>query len=515
MLEEHNRDPEPGEENHRLHRVLTAKDVFAAGLAAIIGTGIFILTGTAAHDFAGPAVILSFVVAALACAIVAFSYAELSSMIPVSGSAYTYTYATMGEIFAWLIGWDLVLEYAVGASAVAVGWSAYLQKVLHSIGVDLPIFFTKAPATVPWFPAALAVIFTVSGIMQIAGYYGKEGKIWQTALGVLALLIGLVAGSYVLTHIESIDLMAVSIIMFLSLWLMKGVKESLTMTSVFVTIKLIVIAIFIALGIGHVDFANMHPFMPFGWSGVFTGASVVFFAYIGFDGVSTLAEECKDPQSDLPKGIIGSLAVSTVLYILVALIAVGAVSYTSLGGAFAAAPLAHVLELLNYSWAVPLLSAGAIAGLTSVLIISILGQSRILMRMSKDGLLPPVFSKISAKSKTPSAGILICAVIIASAAGLLNISELAVLTNIGTLAAFVLVCIGVVVLRKTEPNWPRKFRCPGAPHLPIAGAIASFGLMLFLPGTTWIRFIAWMAIGFVVYFIYSRKRSHLHPHTTS
>ncbi|MBX9673813.1 MAG: amino acid permease [Candidatus Obscuribacterales bacterium] len=488
-----------------LRKVLTARDVFAAGLAAIIGTGIFILTGVAAHDHAGPAVILSFVIASVACAIVAFSYAELSSMIPVSGSAYTYTYATLGELFAWLIGWDLVLEYAVGASCVAVGWSAYLQSVLKTMGLALPAVLSKAPAHVPW-PSVLAAVFCIVG--GIMAYNGGR-KLGNKLLGAAMAAIGLGCGIHAGMHIDSIDVLAIGIVGLLTLFLIRGVRESLKMTSVFVVIKLLVISIFIALGIGHVNPANLVPFMPFGLPGLLTGAAVVFFAYIGFDGVSTLAEECRDPQRDLPKGILGSLAVSTVLYILVALVTVGAVSYTALGGSAAAAPLAHVLELLDYKWAVPLLSVGALAGLTSVLIVSILAQSRVLMRMSKDGLLPPVFSRINAKTGTPRVGLIICAVVIATAAGLLNVSELALLTNIGTLAAFVLVCSGVVILRKKEPAWPRKFRCPGAPYLPIAGAVASFALMLCLPLDSWIRFFVWMGLGLIVYFAYSRKRSLL------
>lgn len=493
-----------------LRKVLTARDVFAAGLAAIIGTGIFILTGVAAHDHAGPAVILSFVIASVACAIVAFSYAELSSMIPVSGSAYTYTYATLGELFAWLIGWDLVLEYAVGASCVAVGWSAYLQSVLKTMGLALPAVLSKAPAHVPW-PSVLAAVFCiVGGIMAYNGGSKLGNKLIGTAMAAVGLGCGIHAGM----HIDSVDVLAIGIVGLLTLFLIRGVRESLKMTSVFVVIKLLVIGIFIALGIGHVNPANLVPFMPFGLPGLLTGAAVVFFAYIGFDGVSTLAEECRDPQKDLPKGILGSLAVSTVLYILVALVAVGAVSYTALGGSAAAAPLAHVLELLDYKWAVPLLSVGALAGLTSVLIVSILAQSRVLMRMSKDGLLPPVFSRINAKTGTPRVGLIICAVVIATAAGLLNVSELALLTNIGTLAAFVLVCSGVVILRKKEPAWPRKFRCPGAPYLPIAGAVASFALMLCLPLDSWIRFFVWMGLGLIVYFAYSRKRSLLQKQQT-
>ncbi|MBU6453030.1 MAG: amino acid permease [Cyanobacteria bacterium REEB67] len=511
-------EDEAANTSHSLSKVLTARDIFVAGLAAIIGTGIFILTGTAAHDFAGPSVILSFILAGMACAIVAFSYAEISSMIPISGSAYTYAYATMGELIAWMIGWDLVLEYAVGASCVAVGWSGYLQSLMAAAGYTLPVYLSKAPAHVPWDNVILAVGGIIFGIVFLAGYFSRNAagrkpsrfppavQLWG---GLAMAAFGLFEGVQVIRHLTSIDLLAVGIVALLSLWLMRGVKETMRMTTVFVAIKLVVIAIFIALGIWHINVANLHPFMPMGWQGMMTGAAVVFFAYIGFDGVTTLAEECKDPQSDLPKGIIGSLVVSTVLYVVVAAICVGAVSYTVLGGTGEAAPLAKVLSLIGDQWAVPLISAGALAGLTSVLLVSILAQSRLFTRMAKDGLMPAVFSTINPKYGTPRLSIAICAIVIAVAAGLLSVSELAILTNIGTLSAFVLVCIGVIVLRKTEPDRPRKFRCPGSPWVPALGALASFALMCCLPGITWIRFAVWMVIGLVIYFCYGRRNSKL------
>lgn len=512
-------DEEASSTGHSLKKVLTARDIFVAGLAAIIGTGIFILTGTAAHDYAGPSVVLSFVLAGMACAIVAFSYAEISSMIPISGSAYTYSYATLGEIVAWMIGWDLVLEYAVGASCVAVGWSGYLQSLLHAAGYSLPAYLSKAPDNVPWSAVILAAGCTIFGILGLATYFtrNEEGRKpsrfsppVQLTGGLALTAFGLFEAVQVVRHLTSVDLLAVLIVAFLSIWLMKGVKETLQMTTVFVAIKLVVITVFIALGILHIDAANFHPFMPMGWHGMMTGAAVVFFAYIGFDGVTTLAEECKDPQHDLPKGILSSLVVSTILYVLVAAIVVGAVSYTVLDGTGEAAPLAKVLDLIGDKWAIPLISAGAIAGLTSVLMVSILGQSRLFMRMAKDGLLPPVFASIHPKHQTPRLSILICAILVAVAAGLLSVNELAILTNIGTLAAFCLVCIGVIILRYTEPDRPRKFRCPGSPWLPALGALASFGLMCALPGLTWIRFAVWMVIGLVVYFAYSRRNSLLH-----
>jgi len=511
-------DQEPEHEGAKLHKVLTARDIFVAGLAGIIGTGIFILTGTAAHDHAGPAVVLSFILAATASAIVAFAYAELASMIPVSGSAYTYAYATMGELIAWLIGWDLVLEYAVGASCVAVGWSAYLQSVLKSAGFALPEYLSHAPAQVPWISVILAVGFVIYGfVLVFSGDAGTafmdrfKAKPWKSFAGVALFGAGAIQTFAVATHLNSIDLPAVLIIAALSLWLVRGIRESMRLTSIFVVIKLIVLAIFIAIGMWHIDSANYTPFMPFGFSGMLTGAAVVFFAYIGFDGVTTLAEECKDPQRDLPKGILGSLTVSTLLYVVTAGIMVGAASYTVLGGDGEAAPLAKVLHLVGANWAVPLVSVGALAGLTSVLFVSILGNSRIMMRMAKDGLLPPVFSQIHPTHRTPWISIVVSLIAVGVSAGLLSVSELAVLTNIGTLAAFVLACLGVIVLRKTDPNHPRKFRCPGSPWLPALGALASFGLMCALPALTWIRFFVWMAIGLVVYFSYGRRNSRLNP----
>ncbi|MBS1993713.1 MAG: amino acid permease [Cyanobacteria bacterium SZAS LIN-3] len=444
-------------EGHRLNRVLTARDVFNSGVAAIIGTGIFVLTGVAAANVAGPGIILSFILAGLACAFVSFAYAELASMIPVSGSAYTYAYATLGEIFAWIIGWDLLLEYAVGASAVASGWSAYFQSILHGLGITLPACIASASAH---------------------GF-------------------------------SSIDLPAVLIVAFINYWLIKGVKHTARMTSVFVIVKLLVVAFFIAVGAFHVDTANYTPFLPFGWSGVLTGAGVVFFAFIGFDAVTTMSEECKDPQKDVPKGVIGSLVVCTLLYVIVAAIMTGAMSYTQLGGAGEGAPMAKVLDHIGFAWASPIVSVGVIAGITSVLIVLLFGQSRIMMRMSKDGLVWPIFGKISKRFQTPTWSIVIWGALVAFTAGCLPISELSELTSIGTLFAFVIVSIGVIVLRVKEPNRPRGFKSPGYPYFPALGAIMSFILMCSLPAITWIRFVIWMAVGLVVYFVYSKQHSRL------
>lgn len=505
-------------EGPKLNKILNARDVFNHGVAAIIGAGIFVLTGVAAAKFAGPGIILSFVAAGIACALVAFAYAELASMIPISGSAYTYAYATLGEMVAWIIGWDLLLEYAVGSSAVAVGWSAYLQHVLKGMGVVLPEYLSKAPAHLPWSSVLLAVGLLVFGVLGLRRAYvnlcKKPANPAGTALSMLCGLpalgltgFGLYQAYTVAVNLTSVDLPAMLIIVFLNFWLIKGVRHTAKMTEIFVIIKLAVIVLFIAIGMWHVDTSNYVPFLPFGWHGVLTGAAIVFFAFIGFDAVTTLAEECKEPKRDMPRGVLGSLAVCTMLYVLVAAIMTGAVAYTALN---TAAPVATVLESIGKTWVVPLISVGAIAGLTSVLIVLLFGQSRIMMRMSKDGLVSPIFGKIHERYRTPSWSIAIMGALAALTAGLLPIGELAELTNIGTLAAFVLVCVGVIVLRRTEPNRPRKFRCPGSPWLPALGALASLGLMLSLPWLTWARFLVWMGIGFVIYVLYGRHNSLEH-----
>lgn len=508
----------------RLHRVLTARDVFNHGVGAIIGTGIFVLTGLAAANIAGPGVILSFVLAGLACAFVSFAYAEQASMIPVSGSAFTYAYATLGELLAWIIGWDLLLEYAVGASAVASGWSAYLQSVLKGVGLHLPAALSVAPPNLPVWQVLATITCLLAGIFLFARAgqtSARDGKTAATeggasgnnivarAGGIALLLLGAYFGYNTVTHLTSIDLPAVLIVGFINFWLVKGVSHTAKMTSVFVIIKLAVVIFFIAVGAFHIDPANYTPFLPFGWSGVLAGAGTVFFAFIGFDAVTTLSEECKDPQKDVPKGVIGSLAVCTVLYVLVAAIMTGAIAYNLLGGAGEGAPMAKVLDNIGLTWATPLVSVGAMAGITSVLVVLLYGQSRIMMRMSKDGLVSPVFGKVSARFHTPVWSILIWGLIVAFSAGLVPIGELAELTSIGTLFAFVIVSIGVIVLRKLEPDRYRGFRCPGFPYVPIAGAVLSFILMLSLPGITWLRFLAWMGLGLVVYVFYSRKNSRL------
>ena len=497
--------PENRDGSPTLQRVLTWRDVLSHGIAAIIGTGIFVLTGVAAHDYAGPGIVLSFAIAGICCGFVSLSYAELASMIPVSGSAYTYAYASLGEVIAFSIGWDLLSEYAFGASAVAVGWSAYLQSALRTIGIHLPAAICHAPDAVPWLPLAGAICLVLSTLMLLKGTQ-------HSTLALIGFFAGAILLACTLEQIKSVDLPAVLIIVAINYWLVKGVTYTARMTAVFVVVKLSVIALFIGLGIWHIQPANFVPFMPFGFHGVLAGASIVFFAFIGFDAVTTLSEECRDPQSAVSKGVKLSLLICTALYIVVAAIMVGSMNYKLLGGTEIAAPMSVVLNYIGYWWATPLVSIGAIAGITSVLIVLLFGQSRIMMKMAQDGLVPGMFGKISRRYRTPRQSILTCGAIIACTSGFLPISELAALTNLGTLAAFAIVCVGVLVLRQTEPDRERKFRCPGYPVVPALGVVSSIALMCGLPALTWLRFAVWFVAGLFVYQFYGRKHSHLNAH---
>ena len=444
---------------HRLKRTLTAWDLTGLGIGAIIGTGIFVLIGTAivgdAHrPGAGPGIMLSFILSGITCALAALCYAEFAAMIPVAGSAYTYSYATLGEFLAWLTGWNLILEYGVACVAVAIGWSGYFNNILKLCGLELPYWATHPP--------------------------GADGGIANIPAAIIVLLVTCI--------------------------LIVGVKESARATCGIVLIKLAVIAFFIAVGTSSVDTANWSPFMPFGFAGVGAAAAIVFFAYIGFDAVSTTAEEAKNPQRDLPIGIFASLAICTVLYISVAAILTGLVPYSQID---VHAPVAEGLRMVGFKWGAAIVATGAVAGITSVLVVMMLGQIRVFFAMSRDGLLGPWLSGVHPKVRPPDHATHLTGVAGAIMAALIPIGEAADMTNIGTLFAFVLVCIGIMVLRYTKPNHPRPFRMPFMPVVPILGVLACLGLMYFLPWMTWIRFFVWTIIGILVYAMYGMRHSKL------
>ena len=445
-----------------LKRCLSALDLTLLGIGAIIGTGIFVLTGIAAATQSGPAVILSFIIAGFACTFAALSYAELAGSVGGCGSAYGYRYAAFGELLAWLIGWNLLLEYGMSVAAVANGWSGYFLNGLRALGIELPRALTAAPAN--------------GGIANVP------------AVMVILALMGM---------------------------LILGVKESARLNAVMVSIKLVTIAIFLIAAGGNVNLANWSPFMPFGWFtrtadghtvGVLAGAALVFFAYIGFDAVTTAAEEAKDPQRDLPIGILASLAICTVVYIVVAGVLTGVVPYTDLN---VASPVAHALQLLGHRWASGLVAVGVIAGLITVMLVLYYGLTRILLAMARDGLMPPFFSNVNARTQTPVSNIVFVGLVCATFAGFVPLGELAELVNIGTLFAFVMVCIGVIVLRVTQPSLKRPFRTPWYPLIPILGALSCGALMGFLPAITWWRFGIWLGLGLIFYFVYSYHHSRL------
>lgn len=445
-----------------LKRCLSAWDLAFLGIGAIIGTGIFVLTGIAAATQAGPAVVLSFVIAGFACAFAALSYAELSAAVGGCGSAYGYSYAAFGELVAFIIGWDLLLEYGISVAAVANGWSGYFNNALTAIGMPLPDSLTKAP---------------------------KLGGI--------------------------INLPASAIILLLMVLLIIGVKQSAKANNAMVIVKLVTISIFIAVAVFNVHPENWHPFMPFGWfqtlpdgktTGVLAGASLVFFAYVGFDAVSTAAEEAQNPQRDLPFGIVTSLGFCTIIYIVVSALLTGVVPYTELN---VSSPVAHALKLIGFNSASALISTGVIAGLTTVMLVLYYGLTRIIFAMSRDGLLSPFFGTVNVKTQTPVRVIIICGVIMATIAGFIPLGDLAELVNIGTLAAFVLVCLGVIVLRITKPDMVRPFKSPFSPLFPVLGMLSCSALMAFLPALTWLRFVVWLLIGLIVYFTYSMHHSKL------
>lgn len=436
-----------------LRRVLGPLDLTLLGIGAVIGAGIFVLTGVAAATKAGPAIVLSYVIAGFACAFAAMAYAELAAAIGGCGSAYGYSYAGMGELIAWVIGWDLILEYSVAVSAVAIGWSGYANAALKAVGLGLPVELIKGPL---------------------------EGGL--------------------------VNLPAILIVLVLGLLLALGVRESARVNAAMVFIKLLAIAVFIAIAFSHVEPANWTPFMPFGWGGVMGGAALVVFAYLGFDAVSTAAEEARNPQRDLPIGILVSLAVCTLLYILVAALLTGVAHYSTLN---VSDPVAEVILRLGYPWGAGVVAAGAIAGLTTVMLAMYFGLTRVFLAIARDGLLPPLFARINARTQTPVPVILSSGFAMAFIAGFTPIDTVAKLVNLGTLAAFFLVSVGVLVLRRKHPDLPRPFRTPLTPLVPILGALSCLILAASLPWPTWLSFGIWLAIGLVIYFFYSRQHSAL------
>ena len=484
---------------HGLVRTLNAWDLTNLGIGCIIGTGIFVLTGIAAANYAGPGVFCSFILAGLACALAAFVYSEFSSLVPLSGSAYTYVYVTLGELAAWLIGWTLLLEYLVSVSVVAIGWSAYFNNILFNFGLSIPKVLTASPGT-----------------------HDVPGAI--------------------------INLPALVITIALTALAMLGIKNSTIFNNIIVSIKVSVVIFFIIFGLFHIHPEYWHPFIPervatstgnaidilhlpfnefivkffqgtlgvhsdlvyhYGWQGVLTAAGIVFFAYVGFDAVSTVAEESKNPQRDLPIGILGSLVICTVLYLCASLVLTGLIPVVidgkpnpALTGHEAGAALSVAFTALGYRWAALIIGFGALCGMTSIILVMIVAQSRILFSMSRDGLLPPFFSSIHPKFRTPYIATLITGIFSALIAAFTPILTVAELTSIGTLAAFVFVCASVLILRITKPDSKAKFRCPGMPFTAILGIVINFLLMTGLPTATWIRFVVWMIIGFVIYFFY-------------
>jgi len=448
-----------------LRRVLGPVNLTTLGVGAIIGAGIFVLTGSAAAQYSGPAITISFVFAGIACAFAGLCYAEMASMIPVAGSAYTYSYATMGELLAWIIGWDLILEYSLGASTVAVGWSGYVVSFLRDIGIVVPPQFAAAAGT---------------------ALEGGGTAIFNLPAAVITLAV--------------------------SALLVIGIRESARANATIVMIKVAVVLLFIFAGLSYVRGENLTPYIPpntgefgsFGWSGIMRGAGVIFFAYIGFDAVSTAAQEAKNPQRDMPIGILGSLVICTILYIVVAAVLTGIVPYTQLN---VADPIAVGIDATGLVWLKPLVKLGAIAGLSSVILVMLLAQPRIFYTMSHDGLLPPVFAKIHPKFRTPHVTTIMTGLVVAVASGLFPIGILGELVSIGTLFAFVLVCAGVLVLRKTNPEVERPFRTPGMPFVPILGVLSCLYLMAGLPWPTWERLLIWLAIGMAIYLFYGRTNA--------
>ena len=458
--------------NGGLRRTLTASNLVALGIGAIVGTGIFVVTGQAAAQYAGPALTISFVISAVGCIFAGLCYAEFAAMIPVSGSVYSYSYATMGEFLAWFIGWNLILEYLFACSSVSVGWSGYMQNLLQGWGIHLPDHLTQPT------------------LQHINGEWGWSGSM--------------------------INFPALCIVAIITVILMGGVRQSAWVNTVIVTIKVAVVLLFIGFGLSYIDTSNWVPYIPentgefghFGWSGILRGAAVVFYAYLGFDALSTTAQETRCPQKDMPKGILISLAVCALLYVAVTAVLTGIVKYDQLN---VDAPIAEAIDSAGegLAWISPLIKLGAIAGISSVILVMMMGQSRIYYAISRDGLLPQIFSKVSVKRGVPKNAVIFSGVATGVIAGLFPLSVLVELVSIGTLMAFAIVCISVMILRRTHPELKRPFKVPFVWIIPSLGAFFCIMQMVSLPWSTWARLIFWTLAGIVIYFIYGIRKSHL------
>jgi APA family basic amino acid/polyamine antiporter len=486
------------EGEHALKRELGPLNLVSLGIGAIIGTGIFVLTGTAAAQHAGPAIVLAFVLAGIACVFAGLCYAEFASMIPIAGSAYTYGYATLGELIAWIIGWDLILEYLFGAATVAAGWSGYVTSFLHDIGVHLPPGLTNAPGALVRPPGSETWVRRTEELARSLAAQGVDINALPQAEGVFNL-------------VAALGIFAVTVLLVL------GIRESARFNNVAVAIKLAVVGAFILAGGYYVlkhwgrAVENWTPFIPpstgarqFGWDGIVAAGGVIFFAYIGFDAVSTTAQEARNPQRDMPIGILGSLLICTVLYILVAGIMTGIVAYPRLN---VAEPIAVAIEATGYGALAGLIKVGAIAGLTSVMLVMLMSQPRIFYTMSRDGLLPPLFSRLHPRFRTPYVSSALTGTVCALLAGLYDVSTLGHLVSIGTLLAFAIVCGGVWYLRVKEPDRPRPFRAPLVPVVPLLGIVVCVFLMSRLPVEAWERLVGWLAVGLLIYFLYGRRNS--------
>ena len=479
-------------------RTLGKWNLAALGVGAVIGAGIFVLSGQAAAQYAGPAIILSFVISALSCALAGLCYAELASMIPVAGSTYTYAYATLGELIAWIIGWDLILEYLFAASTVSVGWSGYVTSFLYDFGIVFS-------------PEYIAATGTKMVQLPLEGWKPLTHQLSE-ALTAKGMIIDQLPS---VTAIMNVPAMIINVLC--TIVLVIGIRESANFNNIMVILKVAVIILFICFGIFFINYDNYHPFLipetidaagkaHYGWNGIVTGSAVIFFAYIGFDAVSTAAQEAKNPQKDMPFGILVSLFASTILYILVALVLTGIVNYKLLN---VADPIALAVNTMGDSmrWLRPVIKIAAIAGLSSVILVMLMAQPRIFYSMAKDGLLPKFFADVHPKFKTPYKSSILCGFVSMIIGGVLPIDILGELVSIGTLLAFVLVCAGVLILRKTRPDLPRVFKTPGLPYVPILGALFCLWQMWALPADTWIRLFVWLAIGLAIYFTYGKANA--------